>query len=242
MPRHDFGDDEYDPTPPPRSSGSPVLILGLVAAGLIVVLVVCGGVALFWTRTADRQAAEQAAVVAEAHVARANAEERKRATVEAEEDRQQADYLARHAALAKAQDDAIPDRYQLLTPAQRSEVDDLRAAIAQRPAVELTQRQRATLAARRDFVKHTDLLSYWLALADQHGGRVLARRLKLSHDPAVLFRLAYGEEPADRRVKVRAAIEKAADRGLTALTEDDVRLLHPYREYLNRLPHKPPKD
>ena len=242
MPRRDFGDDEYDPVPPARSSGSPALVLGLVAAGLVVVLIACGGVALFWTRTADRQAAERAEVVAEAHVARAAAEDRKRAAVEAEEDRQQADYLVRHAALARGQDDAIPDRYQLLTPAQRADVDDLRAAVAQRPAVELTARQRATLAARRDFLKHTDLLAYWLALADQHDGRTLARRLKLSHDPAVLFRLAYGEEPADRRAKVRATIEKAADRGLVALTEDDVRLLHSYREYLGRLPNKPPKD
>src|SRR5687767_4601318 len=126
MPRPDHGDDDYDPAPPSRSAGSPALVLGLVAAGLVVGLVVCGGAALFWTRTAaDRRGADRDAVVAERRAARAADDERKRAAEEADEDKQQADYLARHAALAKGQDDSIPGRYRLLTPAQRADVDDL---------------------------------------------------------------------------------------------------------------------
>jgi hypothetical protein len=77
MPRHqwDDGDDDYRERPQPRPSASPVLVIALVVGGLLLVgAVACGGLALFWTRSADRAANEQAAIVAEAEGARVVAE------------------------------------------------------------------------------------------------------------------------------------------------------------------------
>jgi hypothetical protein len=231
-----FHDDDFDPSPPRPSSGSPVLIIALVAGVLVVLAAVCGGFALFWTHSADRAAEQRAAVVAEAGATRAAGLERERAAEETAEDRSQADYLARHAALARDRDAGIPARYRQLTPAQQAAVDDLREAVARRPAVELSDGLRAIYRDRLDFLKHTDILAYRLALADQNGGRELARRLKLVSDPAILFRLAYGEELPDRRTRVRAAIERSLETGLSSLSDDELKLLQPYREYLRRVP------
>jgi hypothetical protein len=77
MPRHqwDDGDDDYRERPQSRQTTSPVLITALVLGGLLLVgAVACGGLALFWTRSADRAANEQAAIVAEAEGARLVAE------------------------------------------------------------------------------------------------------------------------------------------------------------------------
>jgi hypothetical protein len=77
MPRHqwDDGDDDYRERPHPRPSASPVLVISLVGGGLLLVgAFACGGLAIFWTRSADRAANEQAAIVAEAEGARVVAE------------------------------------------------------------------------------------------------------------------------------------------------------------------------
>jgi hypothetical protein len=83
MPRHqwDDGDDDYRDRPYPRPSTSPVLVITLVVGGALVVgAVACGGLALFWTRSADRAANQQAAIVAEAEGARVVAEAKARAS------------------------------------------------------------------------------------------------------------------------------------------------------------------
>jgi hypothetical protein len=82
MSRHqwDDGDDDYRKQPQPRPSASPVLVIALVVGGLLLVgAVACGGLALFWTRSADRAANEQAAIVAEAKGARVMAEAKAKA-------------------------------------------------------------------------------------------------------------------------------------------------------------------
>jgi hypothetical protein len=82
VPRHqwDDGDDDYRQRPQPRPSASPVLVISLVVGGLLLVgAVACGGLALFWTRSADRAANEQAAVVAEAEGARVAAQAKAKA-------------------------------------------------------------------------------------------------------------------------------------------------------------------
>ena len=233
--------DDYDDVPR-RPRSNPGLVVALVAGGAFALgCVVCAGIGLFgfWAApvpVAQGPAGGPPAVQGEAGQTKAGAVERKRAAEEAEDDRAQADYPARHAALARGWDDQIAARYQQLTAAQREAVDDLRAAVTRRPAVELTPAQRTTLDARADFLRHTDVLAYRLALADQNDGRRLARLLKLSHDPAVLFRLAYGGELPDRRPRVRAAIERAAEKGRAALGDEEERVLQPYREHLRRLP------
>lgn len=73
MPRHQWDDgvDDFGQRPQARPSASPVLVIALVVGGLLLVgAVACGGLALFWTRSADRAANEQAAIVAEAEGAR----------------------------------------------------------------------------------------------------------------------------------------------------------------------------
>jgi hypothetical protein len=82
MPRDqwDDGDDDYRERPHTRPSASPVLVIALVVGGLLLVgAAACGGLAHFWTRSADRTAYEQAAIVAEAEGARVVAEAKAKA-------------------------------------------------------------------------------------------------------------------------------------------------------------------
>ena len=235
--RYDEQDDFDDQPQRPRTS--PGLIVALVVGGAFALgCVACAGIGLFGFWAAPVPVARGPVAVQGGTVAAEAADPagREPAAGEAADDRAQADYLARHEALARERDAGIEERYRRLTPEQRQAVDDLRAAVARRPAEELTDAQRATLEARQDFLRHTDLLAYRLAIADRDDGRRLARLLGLSHDPAILFRLAYGAEPPDRRPKVRAAIERAAGKGVASLGPEEQQLLRPYREHLRRLP------
>jgi hypothetical protein len=138
--RYDERDDFDDQ--PQRPQTNPGLIVALVVGGAFALgCVACAGIGLFGFWAAPVPVAQGPVAVpgapVEAEAGGANARQpageaagRKRAAEEAEDDRAQADYLARHEALARERDAGIEDRYRRLTPAQQQPVDDLRATVA----------------------------------------------------------------------------------------------------------------
>jgi hypothetical protein len=125
--------------------------------------------------------------------------------------------------------------FRLLKKSDRDAIEEVRSVIRQRPVVELTVEQREIFNQRYEHFDARDSFSFLFETATKDGAREIIRRLGLSPDDKVKFKVVYGNGRQELRADARRVILKALDKGIGSLSNPEKAILATYRDFLRNV-------